>query len=185
MHKSLLIYCILVPFLFGCSPNKAITNPHDRNDALHRQVSRIDRKFNSNFPGSEVHVYYDEYGEIAVAALVNVLTPVSHCSPLSSKSFYNLPTIWNNKDPYLDQLSGEIGEYLLYRMDASAVDHIIVRIEKDKEGKIYTSIYRISHEKKHEMGVSTFIDLAQSHDDDYYYLNLEKTMISQCCLVAN
>jgi len=185
MHKNLLIYYILVPFLLGCSPYNALHNEHNESTALLRQVARIDKNFRSSFPGSEVRVYSDGYGEMSVAALVNVLTAVRHCPSLKSKSFYNLPSIWNNKDPYLDQLSGELAQFLLYRMDASAVNHIVIRIEKDKEGKAYTSIYRISLERKHEMGVSTFIDLAQLHDDDYYILNLERTVISQGNYVIN
>jgi hypothetical protein len=179
MSKYLVIYYFFLGLFFGCSGNKVLTSGYHESNTLHRQVGRIDKQFKSNFPGSNVHIYADEYGEVAVSALVNVIEPSCHCSPLNTRSFYNLPTIWNNKDPYLDQLSAEIAYFLLDRMDASAVFHIVVRIEKDKEGKSYTSIYRISHERKHQVGVSTFIDAVESPDDDYYNLNLEKTVISQ------
>jgi hypothetical protein len=162
----------------SCASRRTIAEHED--GRIYNLAGRIDKKFKIRFPGSEVLEYLDTSGQYSIWAVINVLETTCHCPPLNSRSFYNLPTIWNDRDPYLDQLSSEIAEYLLNKTGRSTIAHITVRLENDKFEKCYTSFYSVSHEQQYWNGGGPFINPQTCQYINFDFLHLERTVISQC-----
>jgi len=183
IYLNAYVFLIICCGLSSCVSVRTIAE--QENYRNYNLASRIDKKFKASFPGSEVLEYLDTSGLYSIWAVINVLETTCRCPPLNSRSFYKLPTIWNDRDPYLDQLSSEIAEYLLNNTGRSTIDHITVRLEKDKFGKCYISSYSVSHEQQYWNGGGPFINTQTSRYINFDFLHLDRTFISRTPEVLN
>jgi len=65
----------------------------------------------------------------------------------------------------------------MYNTDPATIDRIFIRLERDKFGKCYSSMFFVIHEQQYWNGGGSFINLERGQYIDHNFLELKMTAI--------